>query len=93
MRRIGEKFPEAEEEDLLRGLDLPVSILDPTQTFIETVRSQVGGRAQGQPEPAPAVTLDLPGEGRLDIQLRTEVALLASEGARYFARFIRLLLV
>ncbi len=143
MRRIGEKFPEAEEEDrvsndlavtlgilrivrrmsqsdlaeaagvtniaisdyergkvdpqsntlrkILRGLDLPVSILDPTQTFIETVRSQVGGRAQGQSEPAPALALDLPGEGRLDVQLRTEVALLASEGARFFARFIRLL--
>jgi transcriptional regulator with XRE-family HTH domain len=76
---------------ILRGLDLPVSILDPTQTFIETVRSQVGGRGQGQPEPAPALALDLPGEGRLDVVLRTEVALLASEGARFFARFIRLL--
>jgi transcriptional regulator with XRE-family HTH domain len=143
MRRIGEKFPEAEEDDrvsddlavtlgilrtirrmsqsdlaeaagvtnsaisdyergrvdpqsqtlrkLLRGLDLPVSILDQAQAFIETVRSQVGARVQGQPEPAPAVALDLPGEVGLDLKLRTEVALLASEGARFAARFIRLL--
>ncbi len=143
MRRIGEKFPEAEEEDrvsddlavtlgilrivrrmsqsdlaeaagvtnsaisdyergkvdpqsqtlrkLLRGLDLPVSILDQAQAFIETVRSQVGARVQGHLEPAPAVAMDLPGEARLDLKLRTEVALLASEGARFAARFIRLL--
>ena len=45
---------------ILRGLDLPVSILEPTQTFIETFRSQVGGRAQGEPEPAPAVALGGP---------------------------------
>jgi transcriptional regulator with XRE-family HTH domain len=143
MRRIGEKFPEAEEDDrvsddlavtlgilrivrrmsqsdqaeaagvtnsaisdyergkvdpqshtlrkLLRGLDLPVSILDQAQAFIETVRSQVGARVQGEPEPAQAVALDLPGEAHLDLKLRTEVALLASEGARFAARFIRLL--
>jgi transcriptional regulator with XRE-family HTH domain len=42
---------------LLRGLDLPAAILDQTQAFIETVRSQVGGQVQGRPDPASPASL------------------------------------
>jgi transcriptional regulator with XRE-family HTH domain len=76
---------------VLRGLDLPVSALEECETFILSIRSQVGARGR---EPSALRTeepLDIAALDADEREIWAEVAILAAEGGRFLARFIRLL--
>jgi transcriptional regulator with XRE-family HTH domain len=77
---------------LFRGLDLPLSVLEETHVFILRIRSQVG--AQGSPHNsrlATQETIDLAAVHAEEKEIWAEVAILAAEGGRFLARFIRVL--
>ena len=67
---------------LMGALSLPLSVLDQTQAFIDAIESQVGhgGAMVTVVEEAPA-----------EHELAGEIALLAADGSRFVARFLRLL--
>jgi transcriptional regulator with XRE-family HTH domain len=72
---------------LVRALRLPISVLEQAQAFIHSVRSQTGDNT---PRPVAVDPEEAMSFGR---DLSTEVALLAMDGSRFVARFIRLLFV
>jgi transcriptional regulator with XRE-family HTH domain len=73
------------------GLDLPISALEETQAFILRIRSQVGAQDDlHQPERTTQETIDLAAFHAEEREIRAEVAILAGEGGRFLARFIRL---
>src|SRR4051794_31807821 len=77
---------------LFRGLDLPLSALEETQTFIQRIRSQVGTQGSAfKPQLAAQETLDIAAIKAEEREIWTEVAILAAEGGRFLARFIRVL--
>jgi transcriptional regulator with XRE-family HTH domain len=67
---------------LMGALSLPLSVLDDTQAYIDAIESQIGhgGAMVAVVEEAPA-----------EHELAGEIALLAADGGRFVARFIRLL--
>jgi transcriptional regulator with XRE-family HTH domain len=75
---------------LFRGLDLPLSALEETHSFILRIRGQVGG--QGHPKPQISEEpMDLAAVDAEEREIWAEVAILAAEGGRFLARFVRVL--
>lgn len=76
---------------LLRGLDLPVSVLDETRAFILRIRAHVGAEGPRSPKLIALEPLDDAVRSGSEREIWAEVAILAAEGGRFLARFIRLL--
>jgi len=79
-------------QKLFRGLNLPLSVLEETQAFILRIRSQVGTRGSShKPQLAVLGTIDTAAVHAEEREIAAEVAILAVEGGRCVARFIRVL--
>jgi transcriptional regulator with XRE-family HTH domain len=78
-------------QKLFRGLNLPLAALEETHVFILRVRGQVG--AQGSPKPrlVSKEPIDIAAVNAEEREIWAEVAILAAEGGRFVARFIRVL--
>ncbi len=71
---------------LVGAMGYPLSALDQTRDFILMLRAQIG---PGVEDPAAAAAFSAPSPG--PDPRRQEIALLASEGARFTSRFLHLL--
>jgi len=77
---------------LFYGLDLPISVLDETRAFIERIRSQVGAEGDHRHQRLAALeAIDVAAVNAEEEEIWGEVLILAAEGGRFLARFIRLL--
>ena len=81
-------------QKLVRALGLPLSALDQTQAFLQTIRAQMIA-----PEPAdlqvdgePQVFSSASARSSAEREMRAEIAQIASEGGRFASRLTRLML-
>jgi transcriptional regulator with XRE-family HTH domain len=76
---------------LLRGLDLPLSVLEETHAFILRICGQVGAQGHSKPRLLSDKPMDIATGNAEEREIWAEVAILAAEGGRFLARFIRVL--
>jgi transcriptional regulator with XRE-family HTH domain len=76
-------------QKLIRALGLPLSALDQTQAFIQTIQAQMSTPAEAEDSPHFSGAPEISPEER---ELRAEIAQIASEGGRFASRLTRTVL-
>jgi transcriptional regulator with XRE-family HTH domain len=77
-------------QKLIRALGLPLSALDQTQAFIQTIRAQMD--SSGDDSEGRQLFSNASAVSPKERELRAEIAQIASEGGRFASRLTRLML-